>query len=172
MIPVSVRPAGPADVQALALVGAATFLDAYAGVLPGGDVVLHCATRHTPDAYDTLLAQGAKAWLAEAEPEGAPVAYAVLSAPDIPQAQAGDLELKRIYVLSRFHGTGLAAELFAQARGEARAQGASRLLLGAYAGNRRALRFYEKQGFVQIGTRTFTMGARVYDDDVVMALRL
>jgi ribosomal protein S18 acetylase RimI-like enzyme len=44
---------------------------------------------------------------------------------------------------------------------------AERLLLGVYAGNTRAIRFYQKQGFEQIGDRRFQVGDRFYDDIVL-----
>lgn len=82
-------------------------------------------------------------------------------------AQSGDVELKRIYLLSRFHGTGLGAALMAAAVAEARTRGAPRLLLGVYANNARAIAFYRKQGFVPIGTRQYAVGAELYDDIVL-----
>ena len=67
---------------------------------------------------------------------------------------------------------GLGPELLRLARAEAGSRGAPRLLIGAYARNHRALAFYRKVGFQQIGERSFTVGATTYDDDVVMALAL
>jgi ribosomal protein S18 acetylase RimI-like enzyme len=49
----------------------------------------------------------------------------------------------------------------------ARLQGSRRLLLGVYAKNHRALRFYERNGFRQVGVRTFTVGTLVCDDFVL-----
>ncbi len=171
MTPWTLRRAGPGDAEALALVGAATFLETYAGEMSGADIVAHCATRHAASLYAAWLAQGWPVWLAEA-PQGAPVGYAVLAEPDIPQRKPGDQELKRIYVLSRLHGSGAGQALFAAAVEEARARTAPRLLLGAYARNHRARAFYRRVGFQEIGSRTFTVGATIFDDDVVMALAL
>ena len=41
---------------------------------------------------------------------------------------------------------------------------ASRLLLGVYAQNHAAIGFYQRMGFAQVGTRTFHVGSRYYDD--------
>lgn len=161
-----IREAGPADAGALALVGAATFLDGFAGVIDGGAIVDHCANQHAADAYRAYFARGARAWLAEVEPGHAPVGYALVCAPELEQAQAGDLELKRIYLLSRFKGTPLAGALM-QAAIRA-AAGAPRLLLGVKDDNHRAIAFYAKHGFETIGTRTFRVGDKHYDD-LVMA---
>lgn len=167
----TIRRAQARDVGALALVGAATFLETYAGELDGADIVEHCRDRHAEIVYAAWLAQEAPLWVAEAR-SGAVVGYAVVGASDLPQAGEGDLELKRIYALSRWHGSGLGAALFDAVLAEARDRGAPRLLLGAYARNHRALAFYRRRGFEVIGERSFTVGASTFDDDVVMALTL
>ena len=168
----SVRRAGPGDAERLSLVGRATFLESYTWLLGGEDILAHCRDRHSEAFYADWLAQGPALWLAEAE-RGAPVGYAGLGAPDLPQARPGDLELKRIYVLSRFHGPqGPGRALMAAAVEEARRLRAPRLLLGLHPQNARALGFYRRSGFHPIGVRTFTVGDMVIDDDVVMALEL
>lgn len=136
-------------------------------MLEGEAVVAHCARVHVADAYAALLAGGARAWLAELG--GAPVGYALLAAPDLPGAGPGDLELKRIYLLSRFHGGGAGRALLDAALTAARAAAAQRLLLGVYAGNARARAFCAREGFVPVADRRFRVGDRDYDD-VVMAL--
>jgi ribosomal protein S18 acetylase RimI-like enzyme len=54
---------------------------------------------------------------------------------------------------------------------DARLLGASRLLLGVFAGNRRACAFYERQGFAVTEARRFKVGA-TWHDDFVYARRL
>jgi ribosomal protein S18 acetylase RimI-like enzyme len=85
--------------------------------------------------------------------------------------EEGDVELKRIYVFSRFHGTGLGRLLMLAALHDARVRAAPRLLLGTYSENHRAIGFYRKHGFEQIGTRKFLVGDQLFDD-VVLAARL
>lgn len=65
---VAIRPATGADAGRLALVGAATFLETFAGTLDGDAIVAHCARVHAAAAYAEALAGGARAWLAEAAP--------------------------------------------------------------------------------------------------------
>lgn len=164
-----IRPAGAADADALALVGAATFLESFAGLIDGAGLVAHCTRQHSAETYRTYLARQAMAWLAEIEPGGAPVGYALLCEPEIEHSREGDVELKRIYLLSRFQGSTIASALM-QAVFHA-AQGSSRLLLGVKDDNHRALSFYAKHGFETIGTRRFDVGGRTYDD-FVLARRL
>ncbi|MBV9841422.1 MAG: GNAT family N-acetyltransferase [Sphingomonadaceae bacterium] len=164
-----IRPASHADTDRLALIGAATFLETFAGLLDGDAIVAHCRRAHSPEAYRDYLAAGAQAWLAEAASGGAPLGYGLVAAPDLPSVdrEGGDLELKRIYSLSRCHGSGVGGALMRLAVEHAARQGAPRLLLGVYIGNARALAFYAKQGFEQIGTRRFRVGDQDYDDVVL-----
>ncbi|KTE14083.1 GNAT family N-acetyltransferase [Sphingopyxis sp. H115] len=160
-----VRPATRDDAAALALIGAATFLETFAGILDGDAIVGHCERAHSRAAYEAYIDAGAQAWLAEIEPGQAPVGFALSAAPDLPGARAGDWELKRIYSLSRFHGSGLGAALMRAAVNAAAAH--DRLLLGVYARNARAIAFYRKQGFDQIAERRFDVGGKLYDDVVL-----
>jgi len=162
-----IRPAGAQDSDRLALVGAATFLETFAGILDGAAIVAHCGREHRPAAYEAYLGGGAVGWLGETEVATGPVGYAMVAAATLPGTEPGDLELKRIYVLSRFHGSGLGRGLMDAAIDHARRAGAPRLLLGVYRGNDRALAFYARNGFVRIAERLFQVGDRHYEDFVL-----
>jgi diamine N-acetyltransferase len=166
---VEIRRAGPGDAAALALIGQATFLESYAGQLPAENILAHCAHEHAAARYAAWLADAdSQVWIAEAARGRAPVGYAVITAPDLPVATAaGDLELKRFYLLSRWHGRGVGAQLMARVAAGAREAGAGRLLLGVFTGNTRAIAFYARQGFAQAGARKFRVGEGVYDDLVL-----
>ena len=155
-------------------------------MLPGADIVAHCAKNHTAAAYATYLAHpDTRITLAEAVSGGAPIGYAMLTAPELPTfaVQPTDTELKRIYLFSRFRSSatpvmrvseagslksvrGLKAgqALMDAAVDDARAMGRSRLLLGTHAGNLQAINFYRRNGFTEAGTRTFQVGAQVCCD--------
>jgi ribosomal protein S18 acetylase RimI-like enzyme len=169
----AIRRCSPADASRLALVGQATFLETYAGIVDGGDILLHGQKTHSPDSYAALAADPAvDLYLAVMAPDDAPVGFAMVSPPDLPVTTGpDDLELRRIYVLHRFHGEGLGPRLMQTAIDRARERGARRLLLGAYGENHRAIAFYRRTGFVQVGTRIFHVGQNDYDD-VVLALEL
>lgn len=173
MAEIAIRRAGPGDAERLSLAAQATFLESFSDILPGTDILLHCRRQHSAAAFETHLADGqSTAWLAEAR-RGAPIGYALLTSPELPTIEGapGDIELKRIYVLSRFHGTGTGRMLMDAVTAEARARGRARLLLGVYGRNGRAIRFYQKSGFSLIGTRRFRVGENDYDD-VIMARAL
>ena len=181
--PVRLRLATIDDASALALVGAATFLEAFTWMLPGADIIAHCAKNHTPDAYRAALAQPrTRITIAETVASGAPVGYAMLCDPDLPNfdVQPGDIELKRIYLFSRFRSSrtapvvdatgqptpGLSAgqALMSAAIASAQEMGCRRLLLGTNADNQRAIGFYRRNNFADAGTRTFQVGTQLCTD--------
>ncbi|MEO1038436.1 MAG: GNAT family N-acetyltransferase [Pseudomonadota bacterium] len=166
---ITLRACQPGDEQALAAIGAATFLESYAGVVDGAAIVRHCAERQTARVYADALADPDQAlWICEMAPGAAPVGYLHLAAPDLPiESGPHDLEIKRIYVLSKFHGEGLGRRLLDAADRHAAEYGASRLLLGVYKKNAPALRFYDRAGFSIVGERAFDVGGQVYDDWVL-----
>ena len=164
-----IRPCGPHDAAALALVGKATFLETYAGQLPAADILSHCESQHGEGLYRSWLADpSCRLWLAETEQGRAPVGYAMSAPPELPVATGPtDVELKRIYLLHRFHGGGTGAQLMSTTLGDAAARGFSRILLGVFGANARAIEFYTRQGYAKVGERKFSVGANAYDDLVL-----
>ena len=160
----ALRSAGVGDEEALALVGAASFLEAFAGILQGPNILAHCRKQHSAEKYRAWL-QSKQAHVCLAEVAGAPVGYAVLCPPDLPiDLRPDDLELKRIYLLHRFQGRGIGAALMNWSIAKAQALRWRRLLLGVYAGNEGALEFYTRSGFEKVGTRSFQVGEQICED--------
>lgn len=161
----TVRRANREDLNRLAVVGSATFLETFAGLLAGSSIVAHCTTEHSVLAYKRLLGDGAL-WLAELNDGRAPIGYAALTPPKLPghQTDGSELELKRIYLLSPFQGRGIGAELLGAVIDEARRQSAVSLSLAVFISNKRAIDFYRQNGFADRGSRRFFIGDREYED--------
>jgi GNAT superfamily N-acetyltransferase len=167
---IRIRACQGGDERALALVGTATFLETFAAVLDGRDILAHCANQHSVQRYRAwLAAPGYALWLAEVAPGDAPVGYMVVAPAQLPLADIArdDRELKRIYLLDRYRGTGTGRRLVTAAIEHALATGAKRLLLGVYARNRAAIEFYQRLGFSRLGARTFNVGSQGYEDDIM-----
>lgn len=166
---IDIRPCDEGDAAALALVGQATTLETYPEILPLADMLAHTAHEHGQARYAQWLADREyRIWIAELAATRCPVGYVVLSPPDLPvPTAAGDLEIKRIYVLATYKGAGLGARLMSTALEAARAAGATRVLLGVNGLNRAAQAFYARQGFTEAGSRRFVVGASVHDDLVL-----
>lgn len=160
------RRATVADAPAVAMVAAASFLETFAGILPGEDIVAHCARNSAAEKFAVWADDPASVVTVAEHPDGlAPVGYSLLTTPDLPiDPLPGDVELRRIYTLSLTRGTGLGHRLMALALDDAAALGAKRVLLGVLGTNVRARSFYEREGFILAGTRRFNVGAGWYDD--------
>lgn len=168
----SLRPCDGCEcADTLSLIGAASFLENFAGFLPGEDVLAHCRNQHSPMKYSSWLTEPeTRACLAEVR--GAPVGYALLCTPDLPvPATPDDIELKRIYLLHRFQGSGIGAALMSWSIETARSLKKRRLLLGVHEGNEKALDFYRQHGFTDAGTRSFQVGQTICSD-LILALDL
>lgn len=169
---INIQDATAKNAETLGHIGVATFVETYSDTIPGPAMMAHCTHEHSAARYAAYLDdERSCAWISEHSETGAPVGYALNCVPDLPvQLLDGDIELKRIYVLSKYHGHEIGAALLRAAESHARSLNAPRLLLGTYEGNDRATAFYKKHGFETIGTRKFDVGGKVFDD-IVMAKR-
>lgn len=81
------------------------------------------------------------------------------------------LEIERIYVLKEFHGKKAGQILFDQAIKIAKTNKLDYVWLGVWEENHRAIRFYEKNGFVAFDKHIFKLGS---DEqiDIMMKLKL
>ncbi len=99
------------------------------------------------------------------------VAYAQVrrcSAPDC-VTQADPVELHRFYVDRPAHGTGLAARLMQEAVNVVRELGGQHIWLGVWERNPRAIAFYSKSGFVDVGSQYYMVGPDRQVDRVLVA---
>ena len=80
------------------------------------------------------------------------------------QDPAGRLEVERLYVRQDWLGTGLGAALMRGALALAEQLACSAVVLGVWEKNERALVFYQRFGFRQIGQHPFRLGQDVQTD--------
>jgi len=166
---IHIRKCRPGDQFALTLVSQATFLETFGGVLSGKGIVEHCSKAYSPKIYGEWIDDpNYHLWLVEVSPGGAPVGYMVLTPPDIPVADTdGDVELKRVYLLSKFHGAGTGKQLMDIALAHTISVHAKRLLLAVYENNDKAINFYERAGFHKLGKREVNIGGSKYYDQIM-----
>jgi GNAT superfamily N-acetyltransferase len=79
------------------------------------------------------------------------------------------IELQRFYVDPALIGGGIARPLMERARAEALARGGRTFWLGVWEVNARAIAFYRKCGFVEVGSHTFDVGGDIQRDLVMAA---
>ena len=168
-----IRIASGEDASVLSHVASATFPLACP---PGTDehaIAAFIATDLTAERFARHLADPTRTILL-ATGDGGPTGYALVvnGEPDDEQVRASltvhpSAELNKFYVVPQAHGNGLASRLMDASVEVARADGASGVWLGVSSRNPRANRFYEKQGFHVVGTKSFAMGEHTFDDDFV-----
>jgi diamine N-acetyltransferase len=81
------------------------------------------------------------------------------------------LEIERIYVLKEFHGKKVGQILYDKAIEISKHKGVDYVWLGVWEENPRALRFYEKNGFVEFDRHIFKLG-NDEQTDIMMKLQL
>lgn len=166
------RKAESADLADLSALAQRTFRDAFAEFNTEKDMREHCAIHFGVSSFAEILADLRKS-IVLAEQGQAPVAYAQLHLGESwSSVQAvKPAELHRFYVLEDWHGKGLAGEFLKHLAGVCRQSGADVLWLGVWEKNSRAIKFYEKNGFVVVGHKEFLLG-QDRQRDLVMALDL
>jgi tRNA (guanine37-N1)-methyltransferase len=169
----TVRPAVPADLDALAALAALTFpLACPPGSTPEDQQAFISAVL-SPERFESYLASPDRSVLV-ADEDGTLVGYTmlVLTAPTDPEVRASltlapTVELSKCYVHPDHHGAGVAHALMASSLDVARSHGAAGIWLGVNQQNARARAFYERSGFAVVGTKHFTVGTRLEDDYVL-----
>lgn len=155
----TIRRAVPADAEALARIGAETFVETFGHLYPPADLEAYLPEAYALERIAADLADPAKAmWAVEAD--GAMVGYALAGPCDLPhdEVAAEDGELKRIYVLKAVQGGGLGSRLLKTTLDWLERDGPRRLWIGVWSQNHGAQRLYGRMGFTKAGEYIFPVG--------------
>lgn len=158
------------DAAALAAFAARTFTETFAADNSPDDLRAHLAATYGVQQQSAELADPNVITLL-AETGGELVAYAQVRRNQPPPSvtHAAPIELHRFYVDHKAHGTGLAATLIAEARSAAIELGGRHLWLGVWERNARAIAFYGKSGFIDVGSTLYLVGTDRQTDRVMVA---
>ena len=112
-----------------------------------------------------IMTPGVTTMLAEVEGEFAGYSMIRFGGEDSGQVEgAQPVELQRLYVGSAWKGLGVAQALMREVEASARRQGGQTLWLGVWERNDRAIAFYRKCGFIEVGTHDFRLGDDIQTD--------
>lgn len=155
----NIRTATAEDAVLLATLGAKTFSDTFSAQNTPENMAAYLAASFSPEIQARELADPAVVFLI-AENAGRVVGYVKLQASQPPAAVRGPrpYELVRIYAINEAIGRGVGTALMQASLKEAASRGYETLWLGVWEHNLRALAFYRKWGFVEVGTHIFQMG--------------
>ncbi|MGH9727409.1 MAG: GNAT family N-acetyltransferase [Candidatus Acidiferrales bacterium] len=166
-----VRIANLTDAKALSHIAASTFALACSAGTPRDDIDAYIDSELTQCRFEDHVASSSKSILV-AEINSRIVGYLMLCYEEAPADLIAQrpLELRQIYVLPEYHGSGVAADLIACAVHEAIIGGYDSLWLGV-SGSNQGLTFYRKHGFSVAGKYHFPLGNIVYEG-VLMSRRM
>lgn len=163
----SIRRALRADAAVLAELAEAIFVETFAADNKPEDMAAYVSVTYG-EAQQRAEIESADNVVLLAEVDGTLAGYALIRR--LPDA-GNEIELSRFYIASPWHGRGVAQNLMREVEGAVRELGGSSIRLTVWERNFRAIAFYTKFGFRQVGTKPFILGSDV-QTDLVMAREL
>ena len=160
------------DAKMLSELGAKTFYDTFAKDNTPENIKAYLKASFSPEIQLNELSNLENIFLI-IESENTPIGYAqlILNSRDDAINAARPIEIRRIYATQEYLGKGVGKELMQSTIDEAKKLGCDCIWLGVWEKNQRAIDFYKKWGFREVGTHLFNVG----DDpqkDYVMELEL
>ena len=170
-VPFTLRQAVPSDALALSVFAAAAFADTFAADNSPEDMAAYRAEAFSAERQRAELTDPACTVLL-AERGDALTGYAMLRdgvAPagvnGIPAGSA--LEIARLYAGRQWIGTGVGAALMQRCLDVATSRGREWVWLGVWERNARAIAFYARWGFTDVGSQHFQLGADRQTDRIM-----
>lgn len=164
-----IRHGTKADAVALATFAARTFSETYGGDNAASDMHVHLERSFGNRQQSAELADPALTTLVALEGE-ALLAYAQLRRAELPLrlGREDPIELQRFYTDRSVHGRGLAQALMTAVRHAAQELGGKHCWLSVWEQNPRAIAFYKKAGFQDVGSTDFVVGTDRQRDRVLV----
>jgi diamine N-acetyltransferase len=166
----TLRPAGKADIPALAGLGRESFVDKFGTMYRPQDLAAYLEEAHSQQAVAAELANPLRLYQLAVRAEEL-VGYCKLSLVcGFPEYARGSrvIELKQLYTDPAATGQGIGAALMEWALAGARGRGADEMQLSVWSGNAGAQRFYARYGFEKIADITFRVGKQI-DEEFLFA---
>lgn len=154
-----IREAHPRDASRLSVLAESTFRDTFASVNTSENMELHCQLSYSEALQAAEIANPTMRTIL-GEADGQLIGFAQLgwgSAPKCVSALAPG-KIHRLYVSSEWHGKGVAQDLMKACVEELKRRGSDAVWLGVWERNARAITFYRKFGFVDVGDIVFPLG--------------
>jgi ribosomal protein S18 acetylase RimI-like enzyme len=166
---VTIAPGTVIDAAELAEFAVRSFVDTYAADNDPANLEAHLSANYGPEQQASELADPSVTTIL-ARSNGELVAYAQVRRSVTPPCVVhGDpIELHRFYVDHRAHGSGLASELMHAVHQAAHELEGRHIWLGVWEQNPRAIAFYKKVGFVDVGSQIYRVGSDKQSDRVLV----
>lgn len=164
-----VRKANLNDAKGLSLIAEQTFRETFGEVNTAEDMALHCKNCYGERVQAGEISNpNMVTFLVEEDAEL--IGYAQLRWEESPACVSSERpgEIQRLYVLSGWHGKGVAQSLMDACIEEMQHKGSDVIWLGVWERNPKAIAFYKKYGFVEVGDHVFPLGNDP-QRDIIMA---
>ena len=149
-MPATIRKVEVSETAALAQFAEACFREAFGYLFPEDAMDALCLRAFAPGVIGALIENGA--WVSQGT-EGWRGYVALSNDPSpVPGLPSPQMELSRLYVAAPWHGLGVSDALMEVFLAEARQRGVKAVWLEAFQGNPRALGFYSRWGFQDLGS--------------------
>lgn len=160
------------DAAMLSEFGAKAFYDSFAKDNTKKNIRLYLKRTYSPEIQWSELTNPEIVFLI-AEIEGEAVGYVKINLNSRDDSVKGikTIEIERIYAAKEHIGKGVGKSLMQASIQEAKQRGCDSLWLGVWEKNPRAIDFYKKWGFKEVGTHIFMLGNDP-QRDIIMELRL
>lgn len=156
---IQVRKATVNDLNMVQQIGRETFFETFAESNTEADMQQYLTVQFSLDKLSIELSESNSQFFIAWDGASA-IGYLKVNMRDAQTELKEDhsLEIERIYVLNSYHGKNVGQLLYERALEVASRLGKSSVWLGVWEKNPRAIRFYEKNGFVAFDTHIFKMG--------------
>jgi Acetyltransferases len=167
--PLTIRQATTDDAALFTSIAESAFVDTFGKDNTPEDMAAYCAEAFGHEIQRRELADERNTVLI-AERSGDVVGYAMLRTGNVPEcvADRDAIEIARLYSVTRVIGTGVGAALMQRCLDLAVERGHRSVWLGVWEHNPRAIAFYERWGFADVGTKSFVLGNDHQTDRVMM----
>jgi ribosomal protein S18 acetylase RimI-like enzyme len=171
MMQATIRRATVDDAATVSALAARTFTAAFGPQYPPEDLQAFIAEAYAEERQRAILAHPDYAiWLLEDAGEAVGHAAAGPCGLPHPEADPGDGELKRLYLLPSHQNRGHGERMFQVVTDWLLRDGPRTLWIGVYSENPGAQRFYARHGFERVGEYRFPVG-RVLDLEYILRRR-
>ena len=169
---ISIRKAYVSDIAELQKIGKQTFFETFSEVNTEEDMATYLAESFSNERLTSELNdKDAEFYFATLENDV--IGYLKLNFGQSQTELKDDkaVEIERIYVLKAFYGKKVGQLLYEKSVQVAKEKKADYIWLGVWEENKRAVSFYEKNGFVAFGKHIFVLGSSA-QTDIMMKLSL
>ncbi len=157
------------DAMQLSLLAEKTFRETFGAVNTAEHMACHCKSSYSEEIQAAEISSPNMITLLCIDNESL-IGFAQLKWGRVPSCVTAKYpgEIQRLYLANNWHGKGIAQDLMAACIEQITQRGSDAIWLGVWEQNPRAISFYKKFGFVEVGEYVFYLGSDPQRDIVMV----